>query len=196
MKLSRTTFLAGISAALSLASLPSTTTAAMPVIASPVPRYNPLDFVRLHSVNDWADARSLADMLVDPDGVGYYGKLGYWRRSAATFLAALTLHYLYPTTAQGNDNSKSLVGLQRYLECWTGYNSDLLTVMASADHGYRFSESGENGTHPAIAATAKSLGERDSAERDSVIAEVRCVLFQYGPLGPVSGEQMMRASVG
>lgn len=175
MNMNRSSFASGIAALFSLSALPLQSTAQMlPLNLAPTRSYNPLDSIRLHSPQDFADAQNLADMICDPDGAGLDGEKNAWKRRASNFLGAAILHYkYYDAVPSGHhpmrSDSKTLAGLASTLNEPRRDTRTLLTEMIQADHGFSRANESDRGTHPAIAAAARDLLEKANPEPGGIL---------------------------
>ncbi len=61
-------------------------------------RWNPLDEVRMGTVEESGDIRNLTNTIIDPDGKGHED---FWQRSAANLLQAIITHILYKREREG-----------------------------------------------------------------------------------------------
>jgi type IV secretion system protein VirD4 len=58
-------------------------------------RFNPLEEIRLGTKYEVTDATNIATAIVDPDGAGFEGDSGVWRKRARELMTGLILHVLY-----------------------------------------------------------------------------------------------------
>jgi type IV secretion system protein VirD4 len=174
MNMKRSSFASGIAALFSLSSLPLQSTAQMlPLNLAPTLSHNPLDYIRLHSPQDFADAQNLADMICDPDGAGLDGEKNAWKRRASNFLGAAILHYKYYDAVPSGHHpmrskGKTLAGLESTLSDPRRART-LLTEMVQAERGFSGTNESDRGTHPAIAAAARDLLEKANPERGGIL---------------------------
>jgi type IV secretory pathway TraG/TraD family ATPase VirD4 len=67
----------------------------LPLNPAPISFHTPLDYIRLYTAHDFADAQNLANMICDPDGAGLDGEQNVWKRHARNVLGAAILRHAY-----------------------------------------------------------------------------------------------------
>jgi type IV secretion system protein VirD4 len=143
-------------------------------------RYNPLLEVR-RGPREVRDVQNIADMLVDPNGVG---TKDHWDLTAQEILTGAILHVLYAC------RDKSLRGCLDLLTDPHRPIEEVLEEMREAAHdpsgqrAWRDPQTGEvTRTHPTVARAARSLLNKSENERSSVLSSaIKCLSLFHDDL--------------
>jgi type IV secretion system protein VirD4 len=137
-------------------------------------RFNPLDEIRLRTVNEVRDVQNIADMLVDPQGTG---QLDHWSKTGHALLVGVALHlkYILPNA--------TLADIVRFLSHPERSFVESLELMMNAVHDnqgtfqkiYRVDEV----THPVVAEAARELLNKSENERSGVLSTAMSFLELY-----------------
>lgn len=140
-------------------------------------RWNPLDEIRIFTLNDVADAQMIMSMACDPKGEGlhdYFDKAGY------EFMTAVGLHVRYT----GQDGS--LAGAATFLgdPQWDSDKQMYLEMMQAAHDpefkmGWKDSFGKPTQTHPMIANAAKTMLNKEDKDRSGVLSTAKSLLSLY-----------------
>ena len=144
-------------------------------------RFNALSEIRVRTEHEIQDALSTATAIVDPDGSGFDGEPGIWKKRARDLLAALVLHVLYAPQYP----EKSLRTIAAFLTEPRRSLKDKFGEMISTIHdledvfGWVDFRGTHVRTHPFIASAAQEQLDRPEGEAGSVKSEVQSYLNCY-----------------
>lgn len=145
-------------------------------------RFNALSEVRIRTIHEIQDTLNTAQAIVDPDGSGFEGESGVWKKRARDLLAAVILHILYSPQYK----EKSLRTCVNFLVDPGKPIKAKFDEMRSACHdpanifGWRNQITGEpTRTHYFVATRAQEQLDRPDAEAGSVKSEVQSYLNIY-----------------
>jgi type IV secretion system protein VirD4 len=150
-------------------------------------RFNPLLELRVKTEHEILDAYNLATAICDPDGSGFEGDSGVWKKRARELMAALMLHILYlPKYSE-----KSLRTVINFLTDPSVALRDKFEEMKSTQHdpsgvmGWLDASGRPTRTHPFVASAAQQQLDRDVGEATSVKSETETYLniFRDNKLG-------------
>jgi type IV secretion system protein VirD4 len=143
-------------------------------------RFNPMAEVRLRTDYEEIDALNLAQAIVDPDGSGFEGESGIWKKRARALLTALVLHILYCDRYR----EKSLRSVVAFLTepgrpLAEKYN-EMLRYEHDPDLARGWVVMGMlTKTHPIVAQSIQEQIDRPEGEAGSVLSETMSYLFPY-----------------
>lgn len=149
-------------------------------------RFNPLTEVRVGTVYEVTDAQAIADAICDPDGSGYDGESGTWRKRARTLMTAVILHVLY-----SDEPEKSLRTVDLYFSDPLTLVGEKYQIMKKTIHdklgvmGWTINGRPTQ-VHPVVAMTIHEQAERPEGEGGSVKSEMQSFTEQYR--NPVLGD--------
>lgn len=129
--------------------------------------FNPLEEVRVGSLNEVGDVQNLVTIIVDPDGKGL---VDHWAKTAHAFLTGVILHLLYLSRQQGT--TATLEKLAMALSDPTRPIDCLYDEMLKNCH-----QDGKQ--HPVIAAASRDMLNRGEEERGSVLSAAMSYLSLY-----------------
>ena len=129
--------------------------------------WNPLDEIRLGSVNEVGDVQNLATLIVDPDGKGLDS---HWQKTAYALLVGVILHALYKARNEGG--TATLPGIDAMLADPSRDVGELWLEMSTYQH-----VDGEN-LH-VIGAAARDMIDRPEEEAGSVLSTAKSYLALY-----------------
>ncbi|HHZ19837.1 MAG TPA: IncP-type conjugal transfer protein TraG [Firmicutes bacterium] len=137
-------------------------------------RFNPLDEIRLRTVNEVRDVQNIADMLVDPQGTG---QLDHWSKTGHALLVGVALHLKYEKpNATLTDIASLLSDPSRSFE-------ETLVEMMSAIHDttglFKEIYGVDSETHPVVAQAARELLNKSENERSGVLSTAMSFLGLY-----------------
>lgn len=135
--------------------------------------YNPLDFVRINTMHETADAALIADLVVAP-----HGENTYWDDEARNIIAALILYVLHDMPK--NDRTLGCV-------------ADLVTTDKAGLDALVKVMSAHKSTD--IQSRAKALSQKEEKERSSVISSVQnhlAIWQSHKPLARATGRSDFR----
>lgn len=144
-------------------------------------RFNPMDEVRVKTIHEVQDAMNFATAVVDPDGSGFEGKEGVWKKRARDILAGIALHILWAPEFK----EKSLRTCIQFATDPTTPFIEKLKQMVNYEHdkegvyGWRRVDGSRTLTHPFISSTMKQQIDRPEAEAGSVKSEYESYLSIY-----------------
>lgn len=124
--------------------------------------FNPLSEVRLGQV-EVRDVQNIADMIVDPDGLGM---TDHWAKTGHSLLVGTILHVLYA------EDDKTLAGIANFLSNPERTLVQTLQLMMEAEHL-------EGVTHPVVAAAARDMLNKSENERSGVLSTAMSFLSLY-----------------
>ena len=124
--------------------------------------FNPLAEVRLGKL-EVRDVQNIADMIVDPDGLGM---TDHWAKTGHSLLVGTILHVLYA------EPDKTLSGLADFLSNPDRTLLQTLELMMNAEH-----VNGE--THPVVASAARDMLNKSENERSGVLSTAMSFLSLY-----------------
>ena len=124
--------------------------------------FNPHSEVRLGEL-EVRDVQNIADMIVDPDGLGMKD---HWAKTGHSLLVGAILHMLYA------EPDKTLSGLADFLSNPERTLIQTLELMMNAEH-----VNGE--THPVVASAARDMLNKSENERSSVLSTAMSFLSLY-----------------
>ena len=165
-------------------------------------RINVLDFVRLKTDFEVADAQNIAKMVCDPQGVGLDtgSDSDHWRKTAYSFLTGVILHLLYKYDAEREahelDNRSristrpNMAGVDDFLSnpaSGDEKNPDmaLYSEMKNFEHdpmlvrGWYDAQNRRSATCPEAAKAGQDMASRPDGERGSVLSSVKSYLDLY-----------------
>jgi type IV secretion system protein VirD4 len=138
-------------------------------------RFNPLMEIRKGTKFEEIDAAAIATAIVDPDGSGFDGDSGVWKKRARALMTGLILHVLYSDEYR----EKSLRVVAAILSDKSTDLKTRLTRIRDAVHdpeGKMFWRSPLTGeltrTHPVVANAMQEQIDRPEGEGGSVISEM------------------------
>lgn len=129
--------------------------------------WNPLDEIRLGTVNEVGDVQNLATLIVDPDGKGLDS---HWQKTAYALLVGVILHALYKARDEGG--TATLPGVDAMLADPNRDVGELWLEMTTYQH-----VDGEN-LH-VIGAAARDMLDRPEEEAGSVLSTAKSYLALY-----------------
>jgi type IV secretion system protein VirD4 len=153
-------------------------------------RINVIDFVRLKTDNEVADAQNIAKMICDPLGLGLDtgGDSDHWRKTAYAFLTSVILHILY-TYANEPIGKKitraNMAGIDDFLSDPSHTVDEMLDKMINYEHDPEFIRGwyDTNGQPtrvcPEVAKGAADLKNKPEGERGSTLSTVKSYLDLY-----------------
>lgn len=141
---------------------------------------NPLDWVRIGTEYEVADAQNLAELICDPLGLGLEtgGDSDHWRKTSYAFLTGAILHILYDPAVK----DKSLTGLDQFLS--SGSLKTTLEHMINTVHdptgvrGWVY-DNKRTHTNPTVTVEARDMLNKDERERASVMSSVKSYFQLY-----------------
>ena len=152
-------------------------------------RFNPLAEIRKGTKYEETDAANIATAIVDPDGSGFDGDAGVWKKRARTLLQGLILHVLYTDEYR----EKSLRTVDAILSDTSTDIKSKYQRIKSAIHDpegrmfWRNHLTGEpTRTHPVVAASMQDQIDRPEGEGGSVKSEMQSFTEVYR--NPVLGD--------
>jgi len=141
-------------------------------------KFNPLEEIRLGTLNEVRDAQNIADILVDPQGTG---QLDHWAKTGHALLVGTILHILYA----GEVKSKNLASVASFLSDPTRSIDQSIASMLTAKHdpelkiGWVDMAGRKTATHPVVAAAARELLNKSDNERSGVLSTAMSFLGLY-----------------
>lgn len=141
-------------------------------------KYNPLDEIRLRTLNEVRDTQNIADILVDPQGTG---QLDHWAKTGHALLVGTILHILYANEIKG----KNLPSVASFLSDPTRSIDQTIASMLTAKHdpklknGWVDMSGRKTATHPVVAAAARELLNKSDNERSGVLSTAMSFLGLY-----------------
>jgi type IV secretory pathway TraG/TraD family ATPase VirD4 len=143
-------------------------------------RFNPMAEVRVRTDYEEIDALNLAQAIVDPDGSGFEGESGIWKKRARALLTALILHILYCDRYR----EKSLRSVVAFLTEPGRPLAEKYNEMLRYEHDPDFARGWVvtgmlTKTHPIVAQTIQEQIDRPEGEAGSVLSETMSYLFPY-----------------
>jgi type IV secretion system protein VirD4 len=124
--------------------------------------FNPLSEVRLGQF-EVRDVQNIADMIVDPDGLGM---TDHWAKTGHSLLVGTILHVLYA------EKDRTLSGIANFLSNPERSLIQTLQIMMEAEHL-------EGMTHPVVAAAARDMLNKSENERSGVLSTAMSFLSLY-----------------
>lgn len=148
-------------------------------------RINVLDFVRIGTDYEVADAQNIAKMICDPQGLGLDtgNESDHWRKTAYAFLTGVILHVLYAREIPAQ--KKTLTGIDEFLSNPLKSQTDIFTEMLLYQHdpscvrGWRELTGAPMQTCPTVAMAARDMLDRPDGERASVMSSVKSYFDLY-----------------
>lgn len=140
--------------------------------------FNPLEEIRLGTLNEVRDAQNIADILVDPQGTG---QLDHWAKTGHALLVGTILHILYAGEVRG----KNLATVASFLSDPTRSIEQTIVSMLTAKHdpelknGWLDMNGRKTATHPVVAAAARELLNKSDNERSGVLSTAMSFLGLY-----------------
>jgi type IV secretion system protein VirD4 len=146
-------------------------------------RINVLDFVRIGTDYEVADAQGLAKMICDPQGHGLdTGKdSDHWKKTAYSFLTGAILHVLYSKEV----HDKTLTGLDAFLSNPEKVQKELFVHMMEYEHDPDYARCWHDASYrktrtcPTVAMAARDMLDRPDSERGSVMSSVKSYFDLY-----------------
>lgn len=141
-------------------------------------KYNPLDEIRIRTLNEVRDTQNIADILVDPQGTG---QLDHWAKTGHALLVGTILHILYANEIKG----KNLPSVASFLSDPTRSIDQTIASMLTAKHdpelknGWVDMTGRKTATHPVVAAAARELLNKSDNERSGVLSTAMSFLGLY-----------------
>lgn len=141
-------------------------------------KYNPLEEIRLGTLNEVRDAQNIADILVDPQGTG---QLDHWAKTGHALLVGTILHTLYA----GEIKQKNLTSVASFLSDPSRSIDQTIVSMLTAKHdpelknGWVDLAGRKTATHPVVAAAARELMNKSDNERSGVLSTAMSFLGLY-----------------
>lgn len=141
-------------------------------------KYNPLEEIRLGTLNEVRDAQNIADILVDPQGTG---QLDHWAKTGHALLVGTILHILYAREIRG----KNLATVASFLSDPSRAIDQTIASMLTAKHdpelknGWVDMAGRKTATHPVVAAAARELLNKSDNERSGVLSTAMSFLGLY-----------------
>lgn len=142
-------------------------------------RFNPLQEIRLRSMNEVGDVQNLVTILVDPEGKGL---VDHWAKTAHAFLTGVLLHLMYMREKEGrsatlpdiafalSDPANPIDELYAAMVSNEWDENDLYATTAQLKHPHQ---------HPIVAAAAADMLNRPEEERGSVLSTAMSFLSLY-----------------
>jgi type IV secretion system protein VirD4 len=129
---------------------------------------NPLNEIRLQTVNEVGDIQNLVTILVDPEGKGL---VDHWAKTSHAFLTGAILHVMYKARAGGREAALPDIALAL---------SDPARPVEALYAEMLENTWGPGGAvHPTIAAAARDMLNRPDEERGSVLSTAMSFLSIY-----------------
>lgn len=125
--------------------------------------FNPLFEVR-RGENEIRDVQNIAEMIMDPDGMGMSN---HWERTGHSLLVGVILHVLYA------EKNKTLEGIANFL------SDPGRTLEQSLDYMLTASHFGSGKTHPVVASAARDMLNKADNERSGVLSTAISRLSLY-----------------
>ena len=161
----------------------------------PVTRWNPLSELRGKTIHEVIDSLNLATSTVSPEGGGFDGDNGVWRKRARDLISGLFLHVLWCddireksyrsvinlVTAPGESKEESAARLKERLERIRDYKHDPQRIM-----GWRDGHNNPTASHPYVVSCLQQQIDRPPGEAGSVMSELLTYLGIYRD--PVFGQ--------
>jgi type IV secretion system protein VirD4 len=141
-------------------------------------KYNPLEEIRLGTLNEVRDAQNIADILVDPQGTG---QLDHWAKTGHALLVGTILHILSSREVRGKD----LASVASFLSDPARSIEQTIVSMLTAKHdpelknGWVDMSGRKTATHPVVAAAARELLNKSENERSGVLSTAMSFLGLY-----------------
>ena len=129
--------------------------------------WNPLDEIRLGTVNEVGDVQNLSNLLVDPDGKGLET---HWQKTSQALLVGLILHVLYVARAQGG--GASLADIDAIMSDPERPTAELWTQMCEFPHV-------DGANHPVVGAAGRDMLDRPEEEAGSVLSTAKSYLALF-----------------
>lgn len=163
-------------------------------------RYNPLDEIRIGTINETADAQKLALAIVDQDGKGLHD---HWTRKAAALMTGAILHIYYtkksrnlnalalflsgidPDTNENYENETAwlaeMIGKNKPFIHRNGYATlKGISIDEAQKHLHTLGLVGNDGVHIGIkAAAAPLVSSKAESERSSILSSANGPLELY-----------------
>lgn len=146
-----------------------------------VTRWNPLRELRDHTLHEVSDSMVLSTSTVDPEGTGFDGDSGVWKKRARDLASGLFLHVLWCpeireksyrsvinlVTQPGETEEESAARLKARLEKIRDYKHD-----AKGVYGWRDMYGNPTPSHPYVSSCLQQQIDRPPGEGGSVISEM------------------------
>lgn len=126
-------------------------------------RYNPLLEIRKGEY-EVRDAQNVAEMLVDPDGSKE--QRDHWEKTGHQLMVGIILHVLYA------EEDKSLAGVAKFI------SDPERDIYKTLQHMLKYPHT-EKGTHPVVAACARSMLNKSENELSGVVSTALTFLGLY-----------------
>lgn len=141
--------------------------------------FNPLEEVRIGTINEAGDVQNLATIMVDPEGKGL---TDHWAKTAHAFLSGVILHLLYKRQAEGTvaslpDVAFALSDPAHPVDAL--YDAMIENQWDTADLYKGTADQKHEHQHPIIAAAAADMKNRPEEERGSVLSTAMSFLSLY-----------------
>jgi type IV secretion system protein VirD4 len=146
---------------------------------------NVLDFIKLRTDMEVADAQNIALMVCDPQGQGLdTGESSdHWKKTSVAFLVAVVLHVLY--SREIPKSKKNLAGVDEFLSDPSRTLQETYELMQNYEHdpdhsrGWTTLDGRLTATCPTIANAAKMQADRPKDEGGSVISSLQSYFDIY-----------------
>lgn len=133
-------------------------------------RWNPLDEIRVWTIDDVRDAQNIAAMVADPDAKGMED---HWVSTSYKLLTGVFLHVVY----SGGNSDRSLTAAAKFIADSSFEDvKQMLSFMLGYEHdpdgkmGWRDESGRPTKTHPEVIITASEMLKKEEKELGSVIS--------------------------
>ncbi|MBI3760122.1 MAG: type IV secretory system conjugative DNA transfer family protein [Deltaproteobacteria bacterium] len=139
-------------------------------------KFNPLEQVRLRTVNEAEDVQNIVHMIIDPDGKGLND---HWVKTGAALLTGTILHVLYA------EPNKTLRGVAGFLSDPVCTLMETIERMLKSEHDpagamdWRDHRGIATLTHPLVAESMREILSKSDNERAGVFSTVMSFLSLY-----------------
>lgn len=137
-------------------------------------RYNPLEEIRLRTVNEVRDVQNIADMLVDPQGTG---ELDHWAKTAHALLVGIILHLKY--TQQHATLSDVVTFLSDPVKTVGEKLLDIMSTKHAPGQLFKEIYGVDTQLHPVAAQAAREMTNKAEEERSGVVSTAVALLGLY-----------------
>lgn len=126
--------------------------------------FNPLEEVRLGTPSEVADTQNITSIIVDPDGKGLEN---HWQKTAFAFLTGAFLHEMYKAKERGGAATLSdvLYAITDPERDASEYYDEMMNNRHDSENTYE-----KGGAHPVVAAEGRTMANKPSEERGSVLS--------------------------
>lgn len=141
--------------------------------------FNPLEEIRLNTLNAIQDVQNLAMMLIDPNGKGLED---HWTKAAFAFFSGLILHACIMVRKSGR--AATLNDLVMFMADESRDTEALLNEMLETDHAALLREmfpdcAGEDAAHSFVASSAREMLNKDEKESSGVLSSALVNMALY-----------------